>query len=228
MIFHQLFYPQAHAFTYLIAGRPGGEAVIVDPVLEAVEDYLRLVDRLSLKLRLSIDTHLHADHVTGAASLSAETGCGIAMGRESSAAPLDCPLVEGERLSFEGFAIDPLHTPGHTPDSYCLRVEGRLLTGDTLLINATGRTDLHGGDAEVQFRSLHAKLLSLPDDTLIYPGHDYFGATLSTIGHERRHNPRLSDGDAGSYAARMAALDLPPPRAMRHAIPANLKLGRLH
>jgi glyoxylase-like metal-dependent hydrolase (beta-lactamase superfamily II) len=226
MIFHQLFHPRANAFAYLIAGHVGGQAVIVDPVREAVDGYLDILDKLGLRLAMAIETHLHADHFAGSGALAAATGCMVAMGEETRAAPVDYRIADGERLGFDGFELRALHTPGHTPDSFCFLMDDRVLTGDTLLINASGRTDLPGGDAHVHFRSLRDTLMRLPDDMLVFPGHDYFGSSVSTIGHERQHNPRLQHRTAEAYAACMTALDLPRPRMMDAAIPANLDLGR--
>lgn len=226
MIFHQLFDARANALAYLIAGHVGGEAVIVDPVHDAVDGYLAVLDALDLTLVMAIETHLHADHLAGSGTLAAATGCMIAMGEETRAAPVDHRIGDGERLRFDGFTLRALHTPGHTPDSCCFVMDDRVLTGDTLLINASGRTDLPGGDSHLHFQSLHEKLLRLPDDMLVFPGHDYFGSSVSTIGYERRHNPRLQHRTADAYAACMAALDLPRPWMMDAAIPANLDLGR--
>lgn len=227
MIFHQIFHADSRSFAYLIGDRAGGEAVLLDPVREAVGQYLGILRRLELKLAMAIDTHLHADHVTGAGVLAEATGCAIAMGGQTRAGPIDRRLHDGEWLRFDGFALQALHTPGHTQDSYCFLLGDRVCTGDTLLISATGRTDLPGGDARQQFRSLHERLLSLPDETLVFPGHDYFGNSVSTIGHERTHNPRLQYRTQSDYADCMARLGLPRPRAMAAAIPANLQLGRV-
>lgn len=226
MIFHRLFHARANAFAYLIAGHVGGEAVIVDPVHEAIDGYLAILDRLGLTLAMAIETRLHADHLAGSGALAAATGCMVAMGEETRTAPIDHRIADGERLGFDGFALRALHTPGHTEDSYCFVMDDRALTGDTLLINASGRTDLPGGDALRHFQSLHDKVLRLPDDMLVFPGHDYFGSSVSTIGHERRHNPRLQHRTPEAYAACMAALGLPRPRMKDAAIPANLDLGR--
>ncbi|MEM7779309.1 MAG: MBL fold metallo-hydrolase [Pseudomonadota bacterium] len=225
MFFHQFYYPPAGAYSYILADRACGAAVIVDPVLEDCERYLAFLERLELDLQLSIDTHLHADHVTGGGALAAATDCGLAMSEYSKAAPIDVRLRHEQTLLVGSHTITVLHTPGHTLDSLCLVAEDRVLTGDTLLIGATGRTDLTGGDACAQYRALTQMLMTLPADFLVYPGHDYRGAAVSTIGHERAYNPRLQIGLVSDYAAMMEKLRLPLPQQIQVAVPANLVMG---
>ena len=225
MIFRQLFHQGSCTYSYLVASRRGGEACLVDPVLEQVERYLRLLEELELSLVMAIDTHLHADHVTGAGRLSRQTDCVTVMGRETEAELVSLRVADGERLDLDGMTLEALHTPGHTPDSYCFLLGDRVLTGDTLFIRGTGRTDFQGGDPAAQYDSIFGKLLRLPDRTLVFPGHDYKGDTVSTIGEERAFNPRLQVGCVQDYVTLMNGLDLPKPGLMEVALPANRRLG---
>jgi sulfur dioxygenase len=225
MIFRQLFDSVSSTYSYLIASRMGGEALIIDPVLEKVERYLTLLDELDLKLVKAIDTHVHADHITGLGALRDRTRCATVMGRESKTDVVSIRVSDGDAIEIEGVSLRALYTPGHTDDSYCYRMDDRVFTGDTLLIRGTGRTDFQNGDSHAAYDSLFNKLLRLPDETLVYPGHDYKGDTVSTIGEERRHNPRLQVGSAEAYAELMAGLDLANPKMMDVAVPANLKIG---
>ncbi len=225
MIFRQLFHRGSSSYSYLIASRRGGEACLVDPVLEQVEHYLKLLDELDLSLVMAIDTHLHADHVTGAGRLSQCTDCVTVMGRETEAEFVSLRVADGERLDLDGLALQAIHTPGHTPDSYCFRLGDRVLTGDTLFIRGTGRTDFQGGDPAAQYDSIFGKLLGLPDETLVFPGHDYKGDQVSTIGEERAFNPRLQVGCVQEYVDLMNGLNLPKPKLIDVALPANRRLG---
>ena len=225
MIFRQLFDHASSTFSYLVASRPGGEALLVDPVLENVDRYTRLVSELDLRLVLAVDTHLHADHVTGLGRLHAETGCVTAMGEMTRAECLQARFADGEKLRLDGIDITAVYTPGHTDDSYSFVMPDRVLTGDTLLIRGTGRTDFQNGDAGAQYDSLFGRLLKLPEKTLVYPAHDYNGMTVSTIGEEIRHNPRLQAGDRAAYVAMMDALVLDDPKLMDVAVPANRRCG---
>src|SRR3954452_10241042 len=225
MIFRQLFDSVSGTYTYLLASRRGGESLIIDPVLEKVDRYLQLIRELDLKLVKAVDTHLHADHITGLGALRDRTHCITVMGEQTKADVVSMRLSEGEKLSIEGLSLDVLYTPGHTDDSYSYRMEDRVFTGDTLLIRGTGRTDFQNGDARQQYDSLFDKLLKLPDDTLVYPAHDYKGDTVSTIGEEKACNPRLRVRSADEYVALMANLHLPDPKMMDVAIPANMKVG---
>ncbi len=225
MIFRQLFDSVSCTYTYLLASRLGGEALIIDPVLEKVEHYLRLVRELDLKLVKAVDTHLHADHVTGLGALRDRTRCITVMGEASSVDVVSMRVRDGDSIQIEGVALEVIYTPGHTDDSYSFRLPDRVFTGDTLLIRGTGRTDFQNGDALAQYDSLFNKLLRLPDDTLVYPCHDYKGDTVSTIGEERAHNPRLQVGSAAEYAAIMNNLHLPNPKMMDVAVPANRSIA---
>lgn len=225
MIFRQLFDSVSSTYTYLIASRPGQEALIIDPVLEKVDRYVQLLHELDLKLVRAIDTHVHADHITGLGALRDRTRCITVMGAESAVDVVSVRVAEGDRIDIEGLSLDVIHTPGHTDDSYSFRLADRVFTGDTLLIRGTGRTDFQKGDPRVQYDSIFNKLLRLPDETLVYPAHDYKGDTVSTIGEERRYNPRLQVSSEDEYADIMNSLSLPNPKMMDVAIPANIQVG---
>jgi len=227
MIFRQLFDRVSCTYTYLIADGRGGEACLIDPVLGQVDRYLKTLAELGLRLVKAIDTHLHADHITGAGTLRARTLCHTVMGEQSAAEVVSLRVRDGDRIAVGSLALRAIHTPGHTEDSYCFLLDGRVFTGDTLHIRGTGRTDFQNGNAAVQYESLFNRLLRLPEETLVYPGHDYKGDTVSTIGEERACNPRLQVGSAGEYVALMHGLGLPRPSMMDVAIPANLCLGLL-
>lgn len=225
MIFRQLFDNVSGTYSYLLASRAGGEALIIDPVLEKVDRYLQLIGELDLKLVKAVDTHLHADHITGLGALRDRTHCITVMGENTKADVVSMRLAEGDKLTIEGVSMDVLYTPGHTDDSYSFLMNDRVFTGDTLLIRGTGRTDFQNGDARMQYESIFGKLLRLPDDTMVFPAHDYKGDTVSTIGEERRYNPRLQVKSADEYAALMASLHLPNPKMMDVAVPSNMKVG---
>lgn len=225
MLFRQLFDPVSCTYTYLLASRRGGEALIIDPVLERVDRYLQLIRELDLRLVKAVDTHLHADHVTALGKLRDETECITVMGEQSGVDVVSMRVADGDRLTIEGISLDVLYTPGHTDDSYCFMLADRVFTGDTLLIRGTGRTDFQNGDSRAQYDSIFNRLLKLPEETLVFPAHDYKGDTVSTIGEERRHNPRLQVRDAEEYAALMAGLKLANPKMMDVAVPANMKQG---
>ena len=191
MIFRQLFDSTSGTYTYLLASRHGGEALIIDPVLEQVDRYLQLVRELDLKLVKAVDTHLHADHITGLGALRDRTHCITVMGEQTKADVVSMRVAEGDRIEIEGLRLDVLYTPGHTDNSYSFLLADRVFTGDTLLIRGTGRTDFQNGDPRAQYNSIFNKLLKLPDETLVYPAHDYKGDTVSTIGEEKLFNPRL-------------------------------------
>ena len=190
MIFRQLFDHASSAYTYLLGGARGGEALIIDPVLDRVERYLQLLDELDLRLVKALDTHVHADHVTGLGALRDRTRCITVMGAESKVDVVSVRVVDGDRIEIEGVGLEAMYTPGHTEDSYCYRMADRVFTGDTLLIRGTGRTDFQHGDSRAAYDSLFAKLLSLPDETLVYPGHDYKGETVSMCFHRRGARPQ--------------------------------------
>ncbi|HLH90680.1 MAG TPA: MBL fold metallo-hydrolase [Xanthobacteraceae bacterium] len=230
MIFRQLFDSVSGTYTYLIASRRGGEAMIIDPVIEKVDRYLQLITELDLELVKAVDTHLHADHITGLGALRDRTRCITVMGEQTKADVVSMRVAEGDRLTIEGVALDVLYTPGHTDDSYSFVMTNqalgdRVFTGDTLLIRGTGRTDFQNGDPRMQYESIFGKLLRLPDETLVFPAHDYKGDTVSTIGEERAFNPRLRVKSVDEYIALMNGLNLPNPKMMDVAIPANIKVG---
>jgi glyoxylase-like metal-dependent hydrolase (beta-lactamase superfamily II)/rhodanese-related sulfurtransferase len=224
VIFRQLFDSASGTYSYLLASRHGGEALIIDPVLEKVGRYLKLMEELDLRLVKAVDTHLHADHITGLGELRDRTHCITVMGEQSKVDVVSMRIADGDRLHIEGLSLDALYTPGHTDDSYSFAFGDKVFTGDTLLIRGTGRTDFQNGDARVQYESLQ-RLLRLPDETLVFPAHDYKGDTVSTIGEERRFNPRLRVRDADEYAALMDSLHLPNPKMMDVAVPANMRQG---
>src|SRR6185312_15552697 len=225
MIFRQLFDSVSGTYSYLLASRAGGEAMIIDPVLEKVDRYLQLIRELNLRLVKAVDTHLHADHITGLGALRDRTQCITVMGENTKADVVSMRLAEGDRLSIEGVSLDVLYTPGHTDDSYSFLMRDRVFTGDTLLIRGTGRTDFQNGNPHAQYDSIFNKLLKLPDETLVYPAHDYKGDTVSTIGEEKRFNPRLSVKSVDEYVDLMNNLKLPNPKMMDLVVPANMHVG---
>ena len=225
MIFRQLFDSVSGTYTYLLASRKGGEAMIIDPVIEKVDRYVQLVNELDLKLVKAVDTHLHADHITGLGALRDRTRCVTVMGEQSKADVVSMRLAEGDKLTIEGLALDVLYTPGHTDDSYSFAMRDRVFTGDTLLIRGTGRTDFQNGDPRAQYDSIFNKLLQLPDETMVFPAHDYKGETVTTIGEEKAFNPRLQVKSVEQYAELMNNLNLPNPKMMDVAVPANMRVG---
>jgi glyoxylase-like metal-dependent hydrolase (beta-lactamase superfamily II)/rhodanese-related sulfurtransferase len=227
MIFRQLFDSVSGTYSYLLASRRGGEAMILDPVIEKVDRYLALVKELDLKLVKAVDTHMHADHITGLGALRDKTHCITVMGEQTKADVVSMRLADGDKLTIEGLALEVLYTPGHTDDSYSFVMPDRVFTGDTLLIRGTGRTDFQNGDPRAQYESIFGRLLRLPEATLVYPAHDYKGDTCSTIGEEKAFNPRLQVKSIDEYVALMNGLNLPNPKMMDVAIPANMKVGYL-
>src|SRR5262245_28372061 len=225
MIFRQLFDSVSGTYTYLLASRRGGEALIIDPVIEKVDRYLQLIRELDLKLVKAVDTHLHADHITGLGALRDKTHCITVMGEQTKADVVSMRLADGDQLTIEGLALDAIYTPGHTDDSYSFVMPDRVFTGDTLLIRGTGRTDFQNGNARQQYESIFNRLLKLPDAMLVYPAHDYKGDTVSTIGEEKAFNPRLQMKSVEDYVALMENLNLPNPKMMDVAIPANMRIG---
>ena len=226
MIFRQLFDRQSSTYTYLVACPETRRALLVDPAIDRVGDYCALLEELELRLVMAADTHVHADHITGLGELRTLTGCVTVMGEQAHAACVSRAITDREVLEVGTLRLEARYTPGHTDDSYCFMMADRVFTGDTLLIRGTGRTDFQNGDPIVAYRSLTEVLMRLPDETLVYPGHDYRGWTMSTIGEERAHNPRLQVSSAEEYAAIMQALDLPSPAMMDIAVPANRACGR--
>jgi glyoxylase-like metal-dependent hydrolase (beta-lactamase superfamily II)/rhodanese-related sulfurtransferase len=225
MIFRQLFDSTSSTYTYLLASRHGGEALIIDPVLERVDRYLKLIEELDLRLVKAVDTHLHADHITGLGALRDHTKCITVMGEQSGVDVVSMRVADGDRLHIEGLSLGVIYTPGHTDDSYCFTLADRVFTGDTLLIRGTGRTDFQNGSARAQYESIFNRLLKLPDETLVFPAHDYKGDSVSTIAEERAHNPRLQVRSVEEYEALMAGLKLSNPKMMDVAVPANMRQG---
>ncbi len=225
MIFRQLFDSTSCTYTYLIASRKGGEAMLIDPVLDKVERYIQLLEELDLKLVKAIDTHLHADHITGLGALRDRTQCITVMGERSAVDVVSMRVRDEDCVDVEGIDLRALYTPGHTDDSFSFVMQDRVFTGDTLLIRGTGRTDFQNGDPRAQYDSIFERLLTLPEDTLVYPAHDYKGDTVSTIGEEKAFNPRLQVRTREEYAELMDGLDLPDPKMMDIAVPANMNVG---
>lgn len=225
MIFRQLFDSVSGTYSYLLASRHGGEALILDPVLDKVDRYCQLLRELDLRLVKAVDTHLHADHVTGLAELRERTQCVTVMGDQSKADVVAMRVSDGDKVMIEGVSLDVMYTPGHTDDSYSFMMNDRVFTGDTLLIRGTGRTDFQNGSARAQYDSLFNRLLKLPDETMVFPAHDYKGDTVSTIGEEKRFNPRLQVNSVDEYIELMSKLNLPNPKLMDVVIPANMKVG---
>ena len=227
MIFRQVFDNKSSTYTYLIASAKGREAVIIDPVIENVESYIKLLNELDLKLVKVIDTHIHADHITGASKLKKVTNCSTIMGEHTPADTVEIKVKDEEIIKIDQIEIKAMYTPGHTSDSYSFLMDKYLFSGDTLLINGTGRTDFQNGSSKDAYNSLFNKLLKLPDDTVLYPGHDYNGKLSSTIGKEKQHNPRLQVENVDQYIEIMSNLNLSKPKMIDHNISKNLKLGKI-
>ena len=223
MIFKQIFDTETSTYTYIIASAKGREAVIIDPVLENVEDYINALKELDLKLVKVIDTHIHADHITGASKLKQATNCITIMGEHTPADTVEIKVKDDEIIDIDNLKIRSMYTPGHTSDSYSFLLDNYLLTGDTLLINGTGRTDFQNGSAKDQYNSLFNKLLKLPENTIVLPAHDYNGKKSSTIGNEIKNNPRLQVSSEDQYIEIMNNLNLANPKMMDIAVPANVK-----
>ncbi|PPE74618.1 Zn-dependent hydrolase [Solimonas fluminis] len=231
MLFRQFFDAESSTYTYLLASGIGREALIIDPVKEQAQQYLQAIRELDLRLLRAIDTHTHADHITALGDLRDATGCVTIMGELSRAECVSQTVRDGELLEIEGLRLQALYTPGHTDESFSfvLRPERpqAVFTGDVLLIRGSGRTDFQNGDPERSWHSIVEVLFRLPDDTLVYPAHDYKGWTASSIGEEKRHNPRLAGKTREQYVQFMRALKLPDPKKMDVAVSANLACGRL-
>jgi glyoxylase-like metal-dependent hydrolase (beta-lactamase superfamily II) len=225
MIFRQFFERETSTWTYLAAARPGGQALIIDPVDECTDMYLDLLRQLRLRLVLAIDTHTHADHITALGALRERTGCTTVMGERTQAC-VDRRVRDGELIDCDGLTIKALYTPGHTDESFSFLLTDRVFTGDVLLYRSTGRTDFQNGDARKSWNSIVNTLFRLGDDTLVYAGHDYKGWAVSTIGEEKQFNPRLAGKTEAEYVALMGSLQLPRPTMMDIAVPANLAGGR--
>ena len=225
MIFRQLFDKNSSTYTYLIASEKGREALIIDPVLENIDIYIKTLNELDLKLVKVIDTHIHADHITGASQLNKKTNCCTIMGEHTPAESVQIKVKEDEIIKLDGLKIKTIYTPGHTSDSYSFLMNNLIFSGDTLLINGTGRTDFQNGNAKDAYHSIFGKLLKLPEDTILYPGHDYNGKKMSTIGNEKKFNPRLQVNSENEYEEIMNNLNLPKPKLMDINVPRNIKLG---
>ena len=223
MIFNQFFDSVSSTFTYLISSGKGREAVIIDPVLENTNDYISLLKKLDLKLVKVIDTHIHADHISGLKELQQQTDCAILMGDKSPSEVVTIRVKDNEKIKIENIEMTAMYTPGHTDCSYSFLMKDRIFTGDTLLINGTGRTDFQNGNPIDQYHSLFNRILKLPEKTLVYPAHDYKGKKVSTIGDEKKNNPRLKVKSADQYADLMNNLNLDNPKMMDIAVPANIK-----
>ena len=225
MIFKQLFDTKSSTYTYVIASAEGREAMIIDPVIENVGEYIKLLKQLNLKLVKVIDTHIHADHVTGASKLRDITKCSTIMGDHTPAETVEIKVKDDEYINLDNLKIRAMYTPGHTSDSYSFLMNNYLFSGDTLLINGTGRTDFQNGNSKDAYNSIFNKLLKLPDETLLYPAHDYKGEKVSTIGKEKKYNPRLQVDSVDEYIEIMNNLDLKKPVSIEENISKNLKLG---
>ena len=223
MIFNQLFDDKSSTYTYIISSGKGREALIIDPVIEHTKKYIKILKDLELKLVKVIDTHIHADHISGLNELNKQTECTRVMGEESESEVIDLRVKENEKVKIEGVELITLYTPGHTKCSYSYLMNDRVFTGDTLLINGSGRTDFQGGSAMEQYDSIFNKLLKLPDKTLVYPAHDYNGKKFSTVENERNNNPRLQVSSPDEYIQIMNNLKLANPKMMDIAVPANKK-----
>ena len=225
MIFKQEFDTKTSTYTYIIASAKGREAVIIDPVLENVEDYIGILKELDLKLVKVIDTHIHADHITGASKLKQVTSCTTIMGEHTPADTVEIKVKDSEIIDIDNLKIRSMYTPGHTSDSYSFLLDNYLFTGYTLLINGTGRTDFQNGSSKDAYNSLFNNLLKLPEETLVYPGHDYNGKFSSTIGNEKKFNPRLQVKSIDEYVDIMSKLNLAKPKMIETNISRNIKLG---
>ena len=225
MIFKQEFDTKTSTYTYIIASAKGREAVIIDPVLENVEDYINILKELDLKLVKVIDTHIHADHITGASKLKQATNCITIMGEHTPADTVEIKVKDDEIINIDNLKIKSMYTPGHTSDSYSFLLDNYLFTGDTLLINGTGRTDFQNGSSKDAYNSLFNNLLKLPEETLVYPGHDYNGKFSSTIGNEKKFNPRLQVKSVDEYVDIMSKLNLTKPKMIETNVSRNIKLG---
>ncbi len=226
MIFRQLFEPLSSTYTSLLGCEDTGRALLIDPVIVTIDRDLAVLDALGLTLAWTIDTHIHADHITAALELKNRVGSMIAGPAFDRLECIDAPLEEGTPFELGSVSLDPLHTPGHTAGHFAYRAGERVFTGDALMIEACGRTDFQGGDADALYRSVTEKLFTLPEDTLVYPGHDYKDRRVSTIAQERKRNPRLGDGRTLEEFRRiMGTLDLPYPKFIDYAVPGNRQCG---
>ena len=227
MLFHQLFDKNSSTYTYLVASAKGREALIIDPVLENIELYIKLLNELDLKLVKVIDTHIHADHITAASKLKNKTNCTTIMGEHTPSDTVEIKVKNDDIICVDKLKIKVIYTPGHTKDSYSFLMDDCLFSGDTLLINGTGRTDFQGGNSRDSYNSIFNRLLKLPEETLLYPAHDYNGQTVSTIGKEKKFNPRLQVNSVNEYIDIMNNLNLSKPKLMDINVASNIKLGAI-
>ena len=227
MLFHQLFDKSSSTYTYLIASAKGREALIIDPVLENIDQYIKLLNELDLKLVKVIDTHIHADHITAASKLKNKTNCTTIMGEHTPSNAVEIKVKDNEVIYVDKIKIKVIYTPGHTKDSYSFLMNNYLFSGDTLLINGTGRTDFQGGNSEDSYNSIFNRLLKLPDETLLYPAHDYNNQKVSSIGKEKKFNPRLQVNSVNEYIDIMNNLNLSKPKLMDVNVASNIKLGAI-
>ena len=223
MIFEQLFDQKSSTYTYIIASGEGREALIIDPVIEHSDEYSTILKNLDLKLVKVIDTHIHADHISALNELNKRTNCIRVMGEKSKSEVIDLRIKDGEKINVEEVELQAIYTPGHTDCSYSFLMNDRVFTGDTLLINGTGRTDFQNGNAYDAYDSIFNKLLKLPEKTFVFPAHDYNGKKFSTIENEKNKNPRLQVSSKEEYADIMNNLNLANPKMMDVAVPANVK-----
>lgn len=226
MIFNQFRDPVSNTLTYILAKSKGSEALIIDPVIDRVDEYLEFIGKNELRLVKALDTHTHADHITGIGELRKLLKCITIMGKESEAELVSVRVSNGDLIKIDGITLEALHTPGHTDESYCFYTEGMVFTGDTLMIRGTGRTDFQNGNPKQQYESITQKLFTLPDSTIVYPGHDYKGESFSTIGIEKRENPRLASKTIEEFTEIMNNLKLANPKMMDIAVPANKVIGK--
>ena len=225
MIFNQIFDNKSSTYTYILASERGREALIIDPVIEKTEEYLKVLEELDLKLVKVIDTHIHADHITGLNELSKRTNCTKIMGDQSKSEVIDLKVKEDDKIEIDKIELKTIYTPGHTDCSYSFLMKDRVFTGDTLLINGTGRTDFQNGSSKDAYNSIFNRLLKLPEDTILYPGHDYNSKEFSTIGNEKKFNPRLQVKNVDEYVELMSNLNLAKPKLIDINVSRNIKLG---
>ena len=226
MIFRQLVEPVSSTYTYLLGCETTGQAVLIDPVVNAIDRDLEVLQSLGLRLAFTLDTHVHADHITAALQLRQRVGSRIAAPAIDGLPCVDVGIVEGVPLQLGSIGVDPFHTPGHTDGHFAYRCADRLFSGDALLIDGCGRTDFQNGDAEVLYKSVTEKLFTLPDEMLVYPAHDYHDRRVSSIGQEKRRNPRLGHGRTlAEFKTIMAGLNLPYPKFIDYAVPGNRLCG---
>ena len=228
MIFHQLFERESSSYTYLLADTVTREAILIDPVLETVDRDLSLINELDLNLLYILETHIHADHITGSSEIKKRTNAKSAVSKKSGVCCADVELVDGQEIKFGRYSLKTIETPGHTNESLSFYCEGMVFTGDSLMIRGTGRTDFQHGSAEDLFESIHKKIFSLPDETKIYPAHDYKGILSSTVGCEKKFNPRVGAGKSKEeFVKIMKEMKLADPKKIHEAVPANMACGQI-